>query len=94
MFVGWTQMWIPFLDGRNVETGPGTMQHHSGFPYRYGCVDGVGAGLLALRFVHVVMSISTGFGGRRTPAAKMIHTGQPSAEWPGYTEGSAGDGRR
>ena len=57
-------------------------------------MDGVGAGLLALRFVHVVMSISTGFGGRRTPAAKMIHTGQPSAEWPGYTEGSAGDGRR
>ena len=26
--------------------------------------------------------------------AKMIHAVQPSADWPGYTEGSAGDGRR
>ena len=64
------------------------------FPYRCGCVDGVGAGFLALRFVQVAVSISSGFRGRRTPVAKTIHTVQPSADWPGYTEGSAGDGRQ
>lgn len=77
-----------------LRLGQGLCRVTQGSPTGTGCVDGVGAGFLALRFVHVVVSISTGFGGRRTPAAKMIHTGQPSAEWPGYTEGSAGDGRR
>ena len=64
------------------------------FPHRCGCVDGVGAGFLALRCIQVAVSISSRFRGWRTPVAKTIHTVQPSADWPGYTEGSAGDGRR
>ena len=86
-----------FLDGGGVETGWGSMQHHSGFSHRYRCVWGgrSKAPSVALKLAHTASCSSSGLGGRRTPMAKMlIPKGLYRADWPGGMEGPTEDNMR